>query len=242
MAKPSGVFMKIEFWRRSKTGKGSATVFNISNEGGTFVSMWPQKPNTEEFNYGARITASLGIKDLGAMVSVLRGTTGGLGTQNENGMFGGLMHTNRDKTSSTIINLSFDKDGKLWFGLSKKAEGEDLVRFGTVLSPADAEELRVFIEQAMIAAMVARSAEEQQERSTYRNDNQQQNAPAAKPAAPAPAVATTPRAPAKTNAAETRSAAPKKPTTPNLPPRAQQPAPAAVGATDEADDDNGFPV
>jgi hypothetical protein len=135
----------LAFWKPYQ-GKGAALIFEYSPQKNTFfMQMLPEKPeNTEDskkYDKDRRISAKLGLSDLGEILAVIKGRKGGAGTEAE-GKFKGLYHKNQN--GNTIIG--FDRTDKgIRTGLSVKSDKIEL-RLNVNLSVGEATLLENFIE------------------------------------------------------------------------------------------------
>lgn len=102
-------------WRPKKTGDGFAATFDYSEKNRCwFAAIVPQNGEGERsFDFNKKITAKLGLSDIGAMLGVLLGRSQTVGEK-------GLFHSsNKDSKDSTIITLT-NNENTFFFGLSQK--------------------------------------------------------------------------------------------------------------------------
>ena len=213
---------KLDFWKATKENKGSALIFNTNEEGSTFVQMFPQT-GEKQFNYEARINASLGLADLGAIMAVLRSEIQGLGkptTTDGKTTYGGLVHSRDNGALMTFINMSYLDDGRLIFGLSAKNNGETR-RYSVGIGPADKYQLVGFVQEAIIEAL---------RRNAVNNNNNRQNG-GGRDEEPAPAPVTAKKPVAAVTTAPS-AAVPKKPTVTGTKPK-QAPPPVVEEVTED---------
>lgn len=108
--------LSYSIWRPNKSGNGFAATFDYSDKNRCwFAALAPQSGDGERsFDFSKKITAKLGLSDIGAMLSVLLGRTQTVGEK-------GLFHTsNKDSKDSTIIHLQANENGGFAFSLSQK--------------------------------------------------------------------------------------------------------------------------
>jgi hypothetical protein len=214
---------KLDFWKATKENKGAALIFNTNEEGSTFVQMFPQT-GEKQFNYDARINASLGLADLGAIMAVLRSEIQGLGkptTTDGKTTYGGLVHSRDNGALMTFINMYYMDDGRLVFGLSAKNNGETR-RYTAGIGPADKYQLVGFVQEAIIEAL---------RRNAVNNNNNRQNGGGGRDEEPAAAPVTAKKPVAATTTAP-NAAVPKKPTVTGSKPK-QAPPPVVEEVTED---------
>jgi len=134
---------RIAFWKPFQ-GKGAAATLEYSYEKACFFLMiMPENPDGSDrkFNPDAKITAKIGLTDVGEMIAVLRGYTGGLGKQ-EGDKWKGLFHKNTN--GNTIINL-FRTDTGYRIGMSAKHGSEPQTSYSMGLTIGEGVQMELFL-------------------------------------------------------------------------------------------------
>lgn len=188
--------LKIDFWKASPKGGGSAAIFNFDPEDQSlFFNMRGQIGTEKAFEKDKKkhLNASLGIPDLGEMLLVLRGQNKGLGQPTEDGKFKGLYHTFGEKEdgNNTIIGLS-ECDRGYYLSLSVR-RGKFSGRESLLLTWGEAEVLRIFLTKVLENFFV----------DSYRRADKEPEKGYTKPAAPATTAKASPSAKKTSPASET---------------------------------------
>lgn len=145
----------VRIWKPSKSGTGSAALFEFNDDNKSiFLTMIPQKENGSEgkFDNERKISAKLGLNDIGEILCVLTRRTEGLGQKNEKGFFSGLYH--QSPSGSSQIGLSWveatDKyPPGFMLSLSVKRETNE-ARYTVKLTLGEAMQLEKFFSRFIV--------------------------------------------------------------------------------------------
>lgn len=137
---------QVAFWKPTKDNKGSAAFFEAdTDKQSVFLSMTPQAggdENDRKFDRDRRIVMSLGLSDLGAIITLLNGRVPGLGNKGDNG-WTGLYHKNQTGFSSLSM-VEKEKGDGYWMSLTVD-KGGNKSKLGLGLTLGEAEQLLMFI-------------------------------------------------------------------------------------------------
>lgn len=135
-------YSKFRSYHPREKGDGCVAEFNYSVKNNCiYLMMAPQVGTENKFDYDKKLTAMLGLTDLGELLTVVCGRKGGAGSK-DGDKYKGLYHSN--KTGSAIIQF-YKSDYGYNLGLSVDKNGVKS-RCSMILTPAEGELLRVFIE------------------------------------------------------------------------------------------------
>lgn len=138
---------KLNFFKPYQ-GKGALAAFEArpsENGFAIFLSMLPEMASGEsKFDRNAKISAKLGLPDIGEILAVLQGTKPAAGTVGKDGKSASLFHKN--PTGSAVITFNVkEKGGGYFLGLSKQ-EGSTLKgRYSISITDGEATILERFL-------------------------------------------------------------------------------------------------
>lgn len=143
---------KLGLWHPRNDGKGAAAIIEVNEKGQFWLTFLPQGgAEGKKFNTDKKLTAKLGLNDLGEFLTILRGKKDGIGDKNDKGFFSGILHKIKGSEDSTIIGLSQYIDANkvnrgYTLSLSAKRKGE-VSRLSMGLTLAEGELLEQIIIQ-----------------------------------------------------------------------------------------------
>jgi hypothetical protein len=145
--------MEVTFFKARKAGGGSAVKFNISDNGGVFITMFPQKGSEEKsFDWEKRVFAALNQSELGEMIAVIEGRIEGTGKREEKGdkvYYNGFYHSTSN--SKTTIRFARYMDG---IGVSVKSERNGTTgEYSCVLNVGELYALRELLQEGIRVAL-----------------------------------------------------------------------------------------
>lgn len=145
--------MEVSFFKARKAGGGSAVKFNLSDRGGVFITMWPQKGTGEKsFDWDKRVFAALNANEMGEMVAVIEGRIDGVGSRKEEGdkvYYNGFYHSTEN--SKTTIRFAKYNDG---IGVGVKSDRPNATGdYSCVLNIGELYALRELLRGAIIDSL-----------------------------------------------------------------------------------------
>lgn len=137
----------LNFWKNRKDGKGSMLGVEYSADASAiFLTGMPQREGQENsFDSDKKVTAKLGLPDIGELLAVLTGKTEGTGKKNDKGFWTGLFHEN--SSGNSVISLSWSSNEAYPgynFSLSTDREGNKQ-RLAIGLTVGEGVQLELFL-------------------------------------------------------------------------------------------------
>ena len=141
----------LEFWKPNSSKKGAVAIFEFSpkkgeKEASFWLNMMPEsgQDTGPKFNKEGKLTAKLGITDIGELLACLSGRNGGLGRQKD-GKWSGIYHSNANGNTVINLNPNAQNQGHYWLELSVKRGNDTPTKLAIGFTPSDQELLLVFM-------------------------------------------------------------------------------------------------
>lgn len=163
MSENNSKYQKREYrvYKPNNNGSGSASSWQISTkivdskeEKNVFLDLANQKPSNNDnaaFDWDSKLTAKLGLNDLGDMLAVLRGLKDGVGNLKD-GKRSGLYHQN--SKGNTVIYFNENVKDNLLQGYSlrvSKKSDQNQSAVNHSLTVSEGQVLLLFLQEAVSA-------------------------------------------------------------------------------------------